>query len=397
MAVIREYDKIPYNRAEEDIKRHQKLVKESIKKNLVHILSEESLIGESSNNKKIKVPIKGIKEYRFIFKDNQSMVSSGSGEESKGDKIPIEKNEGNSGGKGAGNKEGEDIFETEITLEDVFGYIYDELQLPCLKSRKTSQIIGEALKRKRGYQKRGIAVRLSKKRTLIEKIKRKQLIKKSLKELGKADYDVERFPFKNEDLRYYRMKRDKGKEYNAVVIFIMDTSASMDQTKKYLARSFFYMIYNFITNKYESSDLVFISHSTTAKVVTEEEFFHKVESGGTYISSGYRKALDLIEEKYPPQSYDIYTFHASDGDNWTEDNERAVQSALELCNISNLFGYAEIMTYGYASSIKRKYASEIKKENFVSVSMQKKEDLWGALKDMLSVDLNLSLERGGGN
>ena len=396
MAVIREQQGIPYNRAEEDRKRHQKLVEDSIKKNLVDILSEESLIGESYNNKKIKVPIKGIKEYKFIFKSNISTVSCGDGKELRGDKIPLEKNDAGKGSSGAGNKEGEDIFETEITLDDVFGYIYDDLQLPYLKNRKYSEILGEASKKRCGYQNKGIHARLSKKRTVGEKIKRKQLMKKGLKELDK-DKNIARFPFKNEDLRYYKMKKDKGKEYNAVVIFIMDTSASMDQTKKYLARSFFYMIYNFIKNKYQSSDLIFISHSTTAKIVTEDEFFHKVESGGTYISSGYKKALELIEEKYPPEKYNIYTFHASDGDNWSEDNERALGAAIKLCKVSNLFGYAEIMTYGYASSIKKKYLDEIKKNNFIAVSMQKKEDLWRALKDMLSIELNLALERRGDN
>ena len=42
----------------------------------------------------------------------------------------------------------------------------------------------------------------------------------------------------------------------------------------------------------------FISHTTVAKVVGEYEFFHRGESGGTYISSGFDAALDLIKEKY---------------------------------------------------------------------------------------------------
>ncbi|WP_315117966.1 sporulation protein YhbH [uncultured Clostridium sp.] len=396
MAVIRVYNGIPYDRAEEDRKRHQKLIEESIKKNLVDILSEESLIGDSYNNKKIKVPIKGIKEYGFVFGKNISTIGCGDGDELKGEKIPLENNDSAKGNSGAGNREGEDIFETEITLEEVLGYVYDQLKLPYLKNKKKSKIIGQSRKKKSGFQREGIPPRLSKKRTVIEKIKRKQAMKRGLKEIGKYSINstIPRFSFKKEDLRYFRIKNDKGKEYNAVVICIMDTSASMDQTKKYLARSFFYMIYNFIKSKYESADLVFISHSTTAKIVTEEEFFHKVESGGTYISSGYKKALELISQKYPEDSYNIYAFHATDGDNWSEDNERAVQSAIKLCETCNLFGYAEIMTYGYASSIKKKYLHEINKKNFIAVSMQKKEDLWEALKEMFKVELNIEEERG---
>ena len=40
-----------------------------------------------------------------------------------------------------------------------------------------------------------------------------------------------------------------------------------------------------------------------AKVVTEEEFFSKGESGGTICSSAYRKALELIDEKYNPITF----------------------------------------------------------------------------------------------
>ena len=95
-------------------------------------------------------------------------------------------------------------------------------------------------------------------------------------------------------------RTDTREESNAVVLCIMDTSGSMDTMKKYLARSFFFLLYQFICTKYQNVEIVFIAHHTEAKEVTEEEFFHKGESGGTFISSGYKKALDIIEERYHP-------------------------------------------------------------------------------------------------
>lgn len=392
MAIFREFNPIPHDRTTEDRRRHQKLVEDSIKKNLVDILSEESLIGQNSQ-KKIKIPIKGIKEYQFVYGKNTSGVGSGDGSEKRGDVIGSEK-EGNAkgkGNKGAGNEEGEDIFETEITLEDIFQYIFDDLELPNLKKKKISEILMEGSKKKSGYQRNGIPPRLAKKRTVVEKLKRKQGMKRALRE-SNENAVIERFPFKKDDIRYYRVKPRMKKEYNAVVICIMDTSASMDQTKKYLARSFFFMLYSFIKMKYEKAQVEFIAHSTVGKVVTEDEFFHKVESGGTYVSSGYQKALELISEKYNPSQYNIYAFHASDGDNWSEDNERAIKSVNELCDVCNLFGYAEIMTYGYSSTIKKKYSQDIKRDNFAMVAMQKKEDLWNAIRDMLKAEMSQSAE-----
>ncbi|MBC2580370.1 sporulation protein YhbH [Clostridium sp. DJ247] len=403
MAVFREFNPIGHDRAAEDRRRHKELVEDSIKKNLVDILSEESIVGQTKN-KKIKIPIRGLKEYQFVYGKNSSGVGSGDGTEKRGDVIGTEK-EGNANGagnKGAGNDEGEDIYETEITIEDIMEYIFQDLNLPNLTKKKFSEILSDGSKKKCGYQKSGIPPRLAKKRTVIEKMKRKQGMKKAIKEEDSRkginedilnQFEVEnneligRFPFKEDDLRYYRVKPVKKREYNAVVLCIMDTSASMDQNKKYLARSFFFMLYQFVKMKYSSVEVVFIAHSTAAKIVTEQEFFHKVESGGTYISSGYSKALDIIKERYNPATWNIYAFHVSDGDNWSEDNDRAVKAANSLCDACNLFGYAEIMAYGYTSAIKKRYANEVKRSNFVSVAMKKKEDMWDALKDMLTVDI----------
>jgi uncharacterized sporulation protein YeaH/YhbH (DUF444 family) len=164
----------------------------------------------------------------------------------------------------------------------------------------------------------------------------------------------------------------------------MDTSGSMDQTKKYLARSFYFLLYQFVMWKYEQVEVVFIAHTTEAKEVTEDEFFHRGEAGGTYISSGYAKALAVIEERYNPEVWNIYTFHCSDGDNWSNDNDKAVALAAQLCLICNLFGYGEIMgNYGYGSTIRREYEQRVKAANFVMVTMGKKEDVWPAFKQIL--------------
>jgi len=54
------------DRAAEDRRRHRELVEESIKKNIGNIIAEESIIGQSKD-KKIKIPIRSIKEYQFVY------------------------------------------------------------------------------------------------------------------------------------------------------------------------------------------------------------------------------------------------------------------------------------------------------------------------------------------
>ena len=77
----------------------------------------------------------------------------------------------------------------------------------------------------------------------------------------------------------------------------MDVSGSMNQSKKFIARSFFFLLYHFIRYRYEKVEIVFISHTSTAKEVSEEDFFSRASSGGTYISSGTSKCLEIIEKR----------------------------------------------------------------------------------------------------
>ncbi|ATD55823.1 sporulation protein YhbH [Clostridium chauvoei] len=387
MAIFRDASDNPleHDRSIEDRRRHRQLVEKSIKENLGDILSEESIIGESKN-KKFKIPIRGIKEYQFVFGKNNKGVATGTGEEKRGDKIGEGKPGGKNGNQGAGNSRGEDIYDTEITLEELMDYIIEDLDLPNLDKKKYSDIITESAGRKRGYQRYGINPRLAKKKTVMSKIARKQGKKRALIEAG-LDSEIERFPFREDDLRYYKVKKKPKKESNAVMIFIMDVSGSMDSTKKYLARSFFFVLSRFIKRKYNNIAFEFISHTTVAKLVNEYEFFHKAESGGTYISSGLNVALDLIKEKYSPDMWNIYPIYASDGDNWSEDNERAIKSVKELCEVSNMFGYAELLPSTYSTTMYYRFNKEIQFKNFQAVIVKEKKDLWEALKVMLCKEL----------
>jgi uncharacterized protein len=377
---------VEHDRSISDRKRHRKLVEKSIKENLSDILSEESIIAEGEN-KRFKIPIRGIKEYEFIYGKNNKGVATGSGKEKRGDKISDRSQAGGKkGGNSAGTAKGDDVYETEITMEELMDYIIDDLDLPNLDKKKYSEILTESTGRKRGYQRYGIRPRLAKKKTVISKISRKQGKKRALKEAG-VNSNIVRFPFREEDLRYYKVKKKPKKDSNAVMIFIMDVSGSMDSTKKYLARSLFFVLSRFIRKKYNNIAFEFISHTTVAKVVNEYEFFHKSESGGTYISSGLNTALDLINKKYPKEMWNIYTIYGSDGDNWSEDNENAIVALKKLCEISNMFGYAELLPSTYSTTMYYRFTKEIKNKNFISILVKEKQDLWDGIKTMLSKEL----------
>ncbi|WP_200416738.1 DUF444 family protein, partial [Virgibacillus salexigens] len=77
-------------------------------------------------------------------------------------------------------------------------------------------------------------------------------------------------PIYNDDLRFKTWNDVTKPESKAVVLAMMDTSATMGTFEKYVARSFFFWMTRFLRTKYESVEIEFIAHHTEAKVVSEE-------------------------------------------------------------------------------------------------------------------------------
>ena len=380
------------DRSARDRARHRQKIKSSIRDNIGDILAEESIIGRDGQ-RIVKIPIRSIKEYRFIYGENSAGVAQGDGNQKPGDVV--DKGDPNSGqGQGPGDQAGVDAIETDITLDELIAIMFDDLELPDLEKKSLKQVMSDDARKRKGKRHAGIRPRLDKKSTARNRIRRKLSVHGS----RGIDFEKEeqRFPFHKDDMRYHHIAPTTREESNAVIFCIMDTSGSMGTTKKYLARSFYFLLYQFVRQRYQNVEVVFIAHHTEAKEVTEEEFFHKVESGGTYISSGYRRALEIIEDRYHPSLWNIYAFHCSDGDNFYSDNERALQAAQELCGVCNLFGYGEIKPAGsaYYSGSMLEVFGAIKHDNFQMVVIERKEDLWPGFKSFLTRDRTVTAKGG---
>jgi uncharacterized sporulation protein YeaH/YhbH (DUF444 family) len=160
----------------------------------------------------------------------------------------------------------------------------------------------------------------------------------------------------------------------------------MGEFEKYIARSFYFWMVRFLRTKYTNVEILFISHHTEAKEVTEHEFFTKGESGGTKVSSAYHLALNIIRERYSPSDWNIYPFHFSDGDNMFSDNRRCVELVDELISICNLFGYGQIKQGWYpAGTLMSVYSQEIESDKFIAVTIEDKGDVYPALRSFFSL------------
>ncbi|MCL4440416.1 MAG: sporulation protein YhbH [Firmicutes bacterium] len=351
-----------------DQQRHMEKVKEAIKKNLADIVAEESII-MSEGKKLIKVPIKSLEEYHFRYNSNkQKYAGQGDGKTKPGDVLGNDGSKGPSKGNGAGSEPGVDYYEAEITLDELAELIFEDLGLPNLQEKRQQEITTESYQF-RDIRKKGIIGNIDKRRTILESMKRKAM-----------DGHPEGNCIKPDDLRFKTWDEDIRFQSNAVVIAMMDTSGSMGAFEKYIARSFFFWMVRFLRTKYQKVKIVFLAHHTEAKEVSEKEFFTKGESGGTRCSSVYSLAMDLINDRYNPEDYNIYPFHFSDGDNLPSDNEKCIDLVNKLLEVCNIFGYGEIEGLYYNSSSLMSVYQKIHNPKFTSVLIKDKTGVYPALK-----------------
>ena len=334
-------------------------------------------ITEIDQGEKISIPAKDISEPRFhqgqggrvdrILPGNDQFIS--------GDRIkrPPENGSGGGGGQASDSGEGEDEFVFQLSREEFLELYFEDLELPDLIKKELAMLTTYKTVRA-GVTTSGIPTNINIVRSMRQATGRRvALASPHKRQLREAETELARLqsqsaPEKLEllrlqseieflkkkirsvpfidtiDLRYNHRVRIPSPSTQAVMFCVMDVSGSMDEAKKDIAKRFFILLYLFLTKNYEKIELVFIRHHTSAKEVTEEEFFYSRETGGTVVSSALELLHTIIEARYPPAAWNIYVAQASDGDNWNADSPYCQELLQEkIMPLLQYFSYIEIM------------------------------------------------------
>ncbi|MEC2057743.1 sporulation protein YhbH [Peribacillus psychrosaccharolyticus] len=359
----------------DDQQRHQEKVQEAIKNNLPDLISEESIV-MSNGRDVVKIPIRSLDEYKIRYNyDKNKHVGQGDGDSELGDVVARDgkPEQGPGKGPGAGDQAGEDYYEAEVSMLEIEEALFSQLELPNLQHKEQAEHTIEHIEFN-DIRKTGLMGNIDKKKTMMSAFKRNAMN-------GNPSFH----PIYKDDFKFKTWNEVVKPDSKAVVLAMMDTSGSMGLWEKYMARSFFFWMNRFLRTKYETVEIEFIAHHTEAKIVPEEEFFTKGESGGTICSSVYRKALEVIDSKYDPAKFNIYPFHFSDGDNLTSDNARCVKLVEELMKVSNMFGYGEVNQYNRHSTLMTAYKN-INNEKFRYYILKQKSDVFHAMLSFFQND-----------
>ena len=326
----------PYDilhRGHRDAQRHNKRVHEATKKQLKDIISQQDII-TNEGNKKVKVRLKYLDQYKFKpYKDSIETIGRDQFDElSEGEVLydPLQQGSGGPPDK-AGDDDGETLYEAEYTIEELTDMMMEDLCLPDLDDSKKNEIISEVLEYTDRRKKTGVRSCLDKKQTLLAYLKRK------------GQSDSENCPVSEDDLRFRTWNVALEKHSNAVIFLMMDRSGSMWADKIYCVKALYFWIVQFLKRKYDKVEIRFIAHDYNAMELKEKEFFSISDSGGTRVSSAYQLCREIIEEEYSSSIWNIYCFHASDGDTWGDEESDCLELVYDILNLgTTMFAYTEI-------------------------------------------------------
>ncbi|STX30111.1 protein YeaH [Legionella beliardensis] len=372
-------------------------------------------ITEIDQGEQISIPSRDISEPHFRRGQGGHVerILPGNDQFIAGDRIKRPSQKGQGGGsKASKDGEGEDDFVFQLSREEFLELYFEDLELPDLIKKDLAQVKNFKMVRA-GVTSSGVPTNINIIRSMRQATSRRVALAAPYKRrLRQAEAELERLeaqanperldllrlqrdieflkkkikavPFIDTiDLRYNNRIRIPAPTTQAVMFCIMDVSGSMDEAKKDIAKRFFILLYLFLTKNYEKIDLVFIRHHTSAKEVSEEEFFYSRETGGTVVSSALELLSTIIEARYPPVSWNIYVAQASDGDNWNADSPYCQELLQEkIMPLLQYFAYIEIMPRHHQSLWEVYQQIREKHVNFAMENIDTVADIYPVFREL---------------
>jgi uncharacterized sporulation protein YeaH/YhbH (DUF444 family) len=317
----------------------------------------------------VSIPARGVDEPRFHHGGGgiRDDVLPGNKKFAEGDLLPRSGEGGGGSSQDSGDGEGEDAFRFVLTREEFLDLFLDDLELPDLAKRKLAEVEHEGVRRA-GYAVSGSPVNIAIGRTMRHALGRRIALRRPnpqavallegkladcsdidgraalQSEIAALEARIRRIPYIDPiDIRYRRFENVPKAVAQAAMFCLMDVSGSMSEHMKDLAKRFYMLLYIFLTKRYRHVEIVFIRHTDRAEEVDEQTFFHSPATGGTVVSSAFEAMRRIVEDRYPPEDWNIYAAQASDGDNSYSDG--ALTAGLlrdHILPASQYFAYLEV-------------------------------------------------------
>lgn len=346
----------------------------SLIRKAVHETSANRSIKDADQEGEVSLPAQGVHEPSFHRSPTGGIrdhLLPGNKEYVEGDTIPRPPGGSGGGSEGSPDGDGQDDFRFALSRDEFVDLFLEDLELPDLAKRRV--VDTEAVSWHRaGYSITGSPANLALMRTVRNGLSRRIALRRpkasELEALraqiaalnDDADEQTRRLELEEEltrklrrtslipyidplDVRYKRFEAVPRPVAQAVMFCLMDVSGSMTEHMKDLAKRFYVLLYIFLKRRYRHVDVVFIRHTHQAQEVDEDTFFHSPETGGTVVSTALEEMQRVIDERYNPDSWNIYAAQASDGDNTASDNDKTAALLTDvILPVCQYYAYLEV-------------------------------------------------------
>lgn len=312
------------------------IAKGLIRKDLASYLLKTRFMVGRDGKALVAIPISqiDIPTFRYGFPDD---VVIGQGEGKPGDDLgAVEPDDDGTGGKGAGGGPGSKII-VEVDEEEFFDWFGEYLHLPRIKP-KGERTIFEEREKFSSIHRLGPKSAMHLRRSFREALKREVATNRYL---PPEKMDVTIMP---PDMRFKSSRRVREPRNSAVLGFMRDISGSVSAEEAEALSILCDYCERWLRVSYQQGafEVFYIVHDGEAQEVNRRQFLATESWGGTIASTAHELAARIIDERYPPASWNIYLFYFSDGFNFGSDNWKYMEILRnQLLPVVNQYNYGQ--------------------------------------------------------
>jgi uncharacterized sporulation protein YeaH/YhbH (DUF444 family) len=317
---------------------HDKRLKEYLKREFNTLIQRQKLVKDGKV--KTNFSVLDLPTLKFGKPDKEQLASGGGGGKGRQQK-------GGKGQQGGGDQHevvdvsgmhgADDHADPQMVELDFDEFVrlaqeqlIDELNLPPMNPpRLSGEVLSDENMELEEEDRFGIPSDLNLEATMVEALKR------NIRETGRADYEVDL----RQDGWYFTEAPHTERSNRALEVYLLDISGSVSGHNIALIRKFIFILWFYLDKKYSLNARRYIVFQDEADEVQRETFFSIESKGGTHISCGLSKAVDILEGF---QQYDKYLFFFSDGDNSSSDDEAAKAQLEKVIAKYDLVCYGRI-------------------------------------------------------
>lgn len=162
-----------------------------------------------------------------------------------------------------------------------------------------------------------------------------QALMRNVRERGVADYDVELA----QDGWYFIEDPTAFQNHRSVEVYVLDISGSMRGEYLSLVRKTIFVLWYYLERRYPTNLRRHVVFQDVAEEKSRDEFFCVESSGGTHISAGFEKAVELLQGV---TEHDKFLFLFTDGETSSGDFDLAKRRYDEALGKFDLVCYGHV-------------------------------------------------------